>query len=711
MKKMNYKNIILGYALSLACLCVQNATAETFNKSKKKEIQATATNISWTDASGKISYATNATTSPVVKIALRMFSADMKDVTGKETKESTNANILIFQLNTLTNKEFSAVEKLGAPLHKIITAKDAFYIGTRKGKIIVIGSDARGTAYAIMELSRMAGVSPWAGWNDLKPQAKKNLSTPVGLEKIEIPRIEFRGLALNGSKWMTPKNYSQIARLMLRLRANTLWQVDGKHEAAYNKAVVDSFDICVAENYKVTEITGKKHKKKHKKTIENVKMICDGDPMLLENMAPGLALELLNNKDYLEAKSEHHDKSHRSEAHNNEDCAWIANVSNPKKAALQLAMTMDLAWSKPAANTDAKLYLQNWLTSLFGTETGKRIQPLLEEYYRLTSIRQPAYMAMPYGDTKFHSGEFGNELERYLYSYDRLKAKVANLEKSLPANQRDGYFEIVKYPIYSAALIAEKELEAQEACDIARPGLFPNDDEAKAAAAVSLNAYNTLRQLNAYYERIGKGKWKTFIDANSAEMQAPQLPGKLSANEVRLLRQEAFERTEDLQPLSTFTKDIIAKNAYEWTSATKPATKKGETAEGIKLLPLMGHSNKAVKLPKGASLKYQVISSKIGDARFTIAVVPNYVSSVKNMRVSVSIDNAEPVVCQMREDADSKAWKLDHWRGQSLKSFYTTLLDGYHTIEIKAIDEGIIVDQWVLDFDVDREYYLFPVKN
>ena len=44
-------------------------------------------------------------------------------------------------------------EKLGAPLHLIITAKDAFYIGTRKGKLIVIGSNARGTAYAIMKLS------------------------------------------------------------------------------------------------------------------------------------------------------------------------------------------------------------------------------------------------------------------------------------------------------------------------------------------------------------------------------------------------------------------------------------------------------------------------------------------------------------------------------------------------------------------------------
>ena len=726
---MNYKKIILGFALSVTCLSVQQATAETVTKSKKTESEAVVANVYWTDNAGKVNYSINATTAPVVKIALKMFAHDMKAVTGFEAKEKSNANLQIFQLDLLSNKEFSAVEKLGVPLHKIITAKDAYYIGTRKNKIIVVGSNARGTAYAIMHLSQLAGVSPMADWNDLKPQPRRSLSIPTGKEWIEIPRIEFRGLALNNSQWMKPENYSRIARLMLRLKANTLWQVDGKHEADYNKAVVDSFDICMAENYKVVELTGKKHKKKHKKIIENVKMVCDGNQMEIGNLSPGLLLEMLNNEDYMESKSAHHEKSHRHEVHNDEDCAWIANVVNPKKASLQLSMMMDLAWSKNALfdgksalsdgkNTsagDSRSYLQNWLCGLFGTDAGKRILPLMEEYYRLTSIRQPAFMTMPYGDTKFHSGEFGNELERYLYLYDQLKAKVARVEKTLPAIQNDGYFEVVKYPIYSAALIAEKELEAQEARDIARPGLFNKDDEAKAAAAVSLNAYNTLQQLNAYYQKIGKGKWKNFITLNGAEMQAPQIPGKLSDHDVRLLKDDAFDRTEDLQDLSISTSDIIAKNAWEWTTVSYAPRNKnennGSNAKSIQVLPLMGHSNKAVKLAKGASLNYTFASSNLGDARFTLAVIPSYLPSTKSMKVSVSIDHAAPVVCQMVAPVNSKEWKFDLWRGQALKSFYVNLLDGYHDIEIKALDDDVIIDQWVLDFDVDREYYVFPVSK
>lgn len=710
-KEMNYKKIIIGAALTLACFSCLPVNALTSNRSKKTEAQAVAPKVYWTDNNGRVTYSINATTAPVVKIALREFANDMKAVTGLEAREKSNAPIQIYQLDLLSNKEFSAVEKLKIPLHQFITAKDAFYIGVRKNRLIVVGSNARGTAYAIMQLSQMAGVTPFMAWHDLQPQPHRSISTPSKQEWLEIPRIEFRGLALNGSQWMNPKNYSRIARLMLRLKCNTLWKVDGKHDAAYNKAVVDSFDVCLADNYKVTELTGKKHKKKRRKTIENVKMVCDNNQMEMGQTAPGLLLEMLNNRDYLETKSGHRDKSHRSTVHNDEDCAWIANLSNPLTASLQLSMMMDLAWDKNALTKDCKSYLGNWLSDLFGAATGKKIAPLMEEYYRLTSIRQPAYMAMPYGDTEFHSGEFGNELERHLYYFDQLKAKAAAIERTLPAGQRDGFFEIVKYPIFSAALIAEKELEAQEARHIARPGLFYKDDEAKAAAAVSLNAYNTLKQLNTYYARIGKGKWANFIDSKASEMQAPQLPGTLRANEIKSLMADAFNRNTDFLSLSTYTRDIIAKNAYEWQKAYNAPQSQGKDAERIRLIPLLGHSNKAVKLPKGATLNYTFYSRNGGDARFTLAVIPSYLENVKNMRVSVSIDRAEPVVCQMKEFFNSKEWKFDHWRGQSLKNFYVTLSSGNHSIEIKALDDNVIIDQWVVDFDVDREYYVFPVAR
>lgn len=723
---MNYKKIWLGFALGLACLSCQDITASTVNhrsgafskskeastKVKKTEVQTAPPCVYWTDGNGRVTYSVNTNTSTVVKKALDMFESDMKAVTGLAAKQKTGAPLQIYQLDMLTNKEFSALEKSGVPIHKIITAHDAYYIGVKNNKLMVVGSDARGTAYAIMYLSQKAGVSPWAAWNGVKPQPRRTLSTPSDLTWIMKPRIEFRGFALNGSQWMKPQNYSEIARLMLRLRCNTLWQVDGKHNAAYDKAVVDSFDLCVAENYKVTEVLGKKHKK-HKRNIDNVKMVFDDEQIQLHCVAPGLLREALDNKNFHESKSSHHDKSHA----NVEDDAWIANVTNPQLSMLQLAMMTELAWNENALKIGSKRYLQKWLSEQFGNVLGKRIQPLMEEYYRLTSIRQPAYMAMPYGDTEFHSGEFGNELEQYLYAYDQLKSKVEALESKLSDDQKDGFFEVVKYPIFSAALIAEKELEAQEARHIARPGLFDKDDEAKAAAAVSLTAYNQLKQLYAQYTTIASRHIRPSLVVYSGEAQAPILPGTLSSSDIQKYRKDAFDRSEDLKPLANYTSDVIAKNACDWTTTTPAPSVKGadansmskKSSESIQLLSLLGHSNRAVKLPKGASLNYTFYTSQSGDARFTLAAIPNYMSGVKNMRVSVSIDHAEPVELEINEAYNGKQWKLDLWRGQTLRNFYVTLPSGNHSIEIQALDDHVILDQWILDYDIDREYYVIPV--
>ena len=705
---MKYKKIWLSFVMGLACLSCQDITASTVShrsgafckskeastKVKKTEVQTAPSCVYWTDGNGRVTYSVNANTSTVVKKALDMFESDMKAVTGLAAKQKAGATLQIYQLDMLTNKEFSALEKSGVPIHKIITAHDAYYIGVKNNKLMVVGSDARGTAYAIMYLSQKAGVSPWAAWNGVKPQPRRSLSTPSDLTWIMKPRIEFRGFALNGSQWMKPQNYSQIARLMLRLRCNTLWLVDGKHNAAYDKAVVDSFDLCVAENHKVTEMLGKKHKK-HKRNIDNVKMVFDDEQIQLHCVAPGLLREALDNKNFHESKSSHHDKSHA----NVEDDAWIANVTNPQLSMLQLSMMTELAWNENALKIGSKRYLQKWLSEQFGNDLGKRTQPLMEEYYRLTSIRQPAYMAMPYGDTEFHSGEFGNELERYLYAYDQLKSKVEALESKLSDDQKDGFFEVVKYPIFSAALIAEKELEAQEARHIARPGLFDKDDEAKAAAAVSLTAYNQLKQLNAQYTTIASRHRRPSLVVYSGEAQAPILPGTLSSSDIQKYRKDAFDRSEDLKPLANYTSDVIAKNACDWTT----------TSESIQLLSLLGHSNRAVKLPKGASLNYTFYTSQSGDARFTLAAIPNYMSGVKNLRVSVSIDHAEPVELEINEAYNGKQWKLDLWRGQTLRNFYVTLPSGNHSIEIQALDDHVILDQWILDYDVDREYYVIPV--
>lgn len=114
----------------------------------------------------------------------------------------------------------------------------------------------------------------------------------------------------------------------------------------------------------------------------------------------------------------------------------------------------------------------------------------------------------------------------------------------------------------------------------------------------------------------------------------------MTAAEIRKSLQDAFDRSEDLKPFSyALIKDVIAKNAYQWTSATQSS---------IQLLPFTGHSTQAVSMNKGAILKYVVNTDMEGDARFTIGAIPDYTNQKGDMRISVMIDDQEPVTISLK---------------------------------------------------------------
>ena len=109
---------------------------------------AVAADIVWFDGQHPITYSVPKKTEPVVKIALDMWKDDMRQVTGMIPVASQKGTI------------------------KVVAGKgpaDGFRIYAKGNQIIVEGYNGRGMAYGLLELSRMAGVSPWIWWGDVVP--------------------------------------------------------------------------------------------------------------------------------------------------------------------------------------------------------------------------------------------------------------------------------------------------------------------------------------------------------------------------------------------------------------------------------------------------------------------------------------------------------------------------------------------------------------
>ena len=124
-----------------------------------------ASGFVWFDGKQPVSYSVTAS-KPVVSVALNMFHDDLKQVTGTVPQQLSekNAKIAIIQLDdkNLSAAQKQILQRKGIPVNDLSSKKDAFFmavIGRGAGaKLYIVGSDGRGTAYGILELSRKAGV-------------------------------------------------------------------------------------------------------------------------------------------------------------------------------------------------------------------------------------------------------------------------------------------------------------------------------------------------------------------------------------------------------------------------------------------------------------------------------------------------------------------------------------------------------------------------
>ena len=207
--------------------------------------------VTWFDGQHPITYQIPKKVEPVVKTALDMWMGDMQQVTGMRPQASASGIIKVS--------------------HNASLPHDGFRIQVKKGRILIEGGNGRGMAYGLLELSRLAGVSPWVWWGDVVPEQKNHLALSDDFKTEQQPSVAYRGIFLNDEDWslrpwshktyepsekkqIGPKTYRKIFELMLRLRANTIWPAMHPGTIAFfnipgAKAIADSCGIVIGTSH------------------------------------------------------------------------------------------------------------------------------------------------------------------------------------------------------------------------------------------------------------------------------------------------------------------------------------------------------------------------------------------------------------------------------------------------------------------------------
>ena len=738
----------------------------------------------------------------VVHTALDLLSRDCKAVLSASLLVDNEQGDIIIG----TVGKSPLIAKTGADVSGLNGKKQAFLLTVLPdGKLLVAGSDQHGTAYGIMELSRLLGVSPWEWWADVIPGKKEFFQLAADYKTVQSPSVEYRGIFINDEDWglmpwsslnyepwykpgrIGPQTNERIFELLLRLRANTYWPAmhecsvpffltPGNREAAEKFGIYiggshcepmacstagewsrrgkgdydyvkNSSSVCHFWEERLKEVSGQEilytvgmrgvhdGQMQGAKTVEEQKAVLErvlkdqrdllrkyvnkdveAVPQVfipykevLDVYRAGLEVPedvtLMwcdDNYGYIKHFPTEAERARKGgngvyyhvsywgrphdylwlgtfspallyqqmkEAYERGiQKIWILNVGDIKPIEYQTELFLDMAWNiDQFTEGGVSDHLCNFLKREFGETTGEDLLPVMMEHYRLSYIRKPEFM----GNTReeeYHTNAYRivkdmpwsrSYIKKRLEDYQVISDKVEKLASRIQQDRQDAYFQLIKYPVQATAEMNKKMLYAQ----FARHGEM-NWNKSDVA-------YDSIASLTRIYN-IGirnNGKWHRMMDH-----QPRRLP--------------VFEPVDRLLVETPMLED--SPSLYKWNGVEYSAGD-AVSCKGL------GYEGKAVMLEKNKELSFDFGECPGDSVEVDIRLLPNHPIHGGQLRFSVSIDKKNVQTVSYETQGRSEEWKENVLRNQAIRTVKLPVSKRKsHKLVIKALDEGVILDQIML---------------
>jgi hypothetical protein len=338
---------------------------------------------------------------------------------------------------------------------------------------------------------------------------------------------------------------------------------------------------------------------------------------------------------------------------------WILNVGDIKPLEYQIELFMDMAWNiDDVRRAGVVQHLRNYLTREFGESASQALLPLMENYYRLSYIRRPEFL----GNTRVEERDpaykvvsdlpwSDEEIAQRLAEYSVLSDMADIVSRTLPADKRESYFQLVEYPVKAAAQMNRKLLTAQ----LARHG--------KAEWSESDAAFDSIAALTAQYNTP---KWRGIMD-----FQPRRLP---VFGRVEHKAAESVEMNSEVPLVSFGGADFASGNAM--------------------LCPGLGCSGRAVAVDAGDVLTYNFADCDGDSICVVVGLLPNHPVEGNTLRFALSVDDGDAVAVDYHTEGRSEEWKQNILRGQAQRTLTFPISHDVknHRLTFRAMDEGVVLD-------------------
>jgi hypothetical protein len=184
---------------------------------------------------------------------------------------------------------------------------------------------------------------------------------------------------------------------------------------------------------------------------------------------------------------------------------WIANVGHLCHVQLPAEFFLTLAWN-PDAWPKERLanFTRLWAQREFGREFAPQIAHIVDQFTRFNARRKPELLSP---DT-FSLVNY-QEADRVVADWQEIAAQAETIDRKLPPDERDAFFELVLYPVKAGANLNALYLAAAKNRLYAAQGRASANDYAEEVK----RRFQTDAALSDYYNhQLAGGKWNHMMD-------------------------------------------------------------------------------------------------------------------------------------------------------------------------------------------------------
>ncbi|MBN2200777.1 glycosyl hydrolase 115 family protein, partial [bacterium] len=320
------------------------------------------------------------------------------------------------------------------------------------------------------------------------------------------------------------------------------------------------------------------------------------------------------------------------------DRIWIVNVGDIKPMEYPISFFLEYAWDPnrwPAERlTD---YGVQWSGRQFGFEHANEIEALLTGYLRYNSRRKPEML----GPETFSLANY-READRIVEEWRTLEAEAREIQKAMPQEYHDAYYQLVLHPIEACANLNDLYVTVAKNRQYAKQGRAATNDLARKAK----DLFARDAEISRFYNQVlAGGKWNHMMDQTHISYTYWQQPDK-----------DVLPKIEEIRVLKNGGMGVAVEGSDLWWpdekgEAVLPA--KDAFAKQTRFIDVFNRGLKTIKFKARSDVSWLSVQPERGEIlkeqRLTVSVdwrnapegrhrVPVTVEGPKGVRVVVYAD-------------------------------------------------------------------------